>query len=68
MPSQFERVQIETTTKNEIIDSETALAVHRADSAPNRRRRRGRGRGRRRSRDRKRRDREREQAAMPEGA
>ncbi len=43
--SQFERVQVKTMMPDEV-NPETALAVHRADPAPDRGRRRGRGRGR----------------------
>ncbi len=66
MLSQFERVQIETTMKNKIIDSETALAIHRVDSASDRKR--GREREREKSRGRERRDRGRGQAAMSKEA
>ncbi len=66
MFSQFERVQIETTMKDEMLDSKTAFAVHRVDSVSDRER--GRERERKRSRDRRRRDREREQAAMSKEA
>ncbi len=58
--SQFERVQMKTTMSNKMMNLETALAVHRADSASDRRRERKRER----SRDRKRRDREREQTVF----
>jgi uncharacterized membrane protein len=79
--SQFERVQMKTTTTDEMkmINSATVLAVHRADSALDRRRDRRRERARvdsssnrkrdsdkefDRLSDRERRDRDREQAAM----
>ncbi len=63
--SQFERVEVEMTTiHDEIMNSKTALAVHRADSASGRRRGRERDRERERSRDRGRRGRERGQVAM----
>jgi hypothetical protein len=70
--SQFERVQMKTTMSNEM-NSETALAVHRVDSASDRKRGRRRGRERdrerdrsKRSSDRERRGREREQATSKE--
>jgi hypothetical protein len=51
--SRFERVLIETITSDEM-NTKTALAVHRADSASGRRRGRGRGRrGRRRGKRRR---------------
>ncbi len=66
--SQFERVQVETTVMPDEVNSETALAVHRADSASGRKRDRGRGRGRGSERGpgrpRERRGRGRGQAAM----
>ncbi len=64
--SRFECVQMKTTLSNEMIDSKTARAVHRVDSASDRERNRERKREKRRrkeqkreeSRDRERRDRE----------
>jgi hypothetical protein len=66
--SRFERVQIETTMSNEMINSKTVLAVHRADSVSSRIRRRDRERDKERERSsvRKRRNREREQAVSKE--
>ncbi len=60
--SQFERVQMKTTMSDEMMNSKTVLAVHRADSASGRRRRRDRERERSRERRRERKRREREQA------
>jgi hypothetical protein len=60
--SQFERVQMKTITSNEMMNSETVLAVHRADSVSNRERRRDRNRERSRERKRERERRERGQA------
>ncbi len=56
-PSQFERVLMKTTLSDEMMNSKTVLAVHRADSASSRRRGRGRRRGRSRERERERRER-----------
>ncbi len=65
-PSQFERVQMKTTMSDEMMNSKTVLAVHRADSAPSRERGRERDRERERSSVRGRRDRERGQAVPKE--
>jgi hypothetical protein len=54
--SQFERVQIKTMMSNKM-NAETTLAVHRADSASDRRRDRERERSRERRRERERRER-----------
>ncbi len=48
--SRFERVLIETTTSDEMMNMKAALAVHRADSVSGRGRGRGRGRGGRKGR------------------
>ncbi len=61
--SRFERVQIKTTMSDEMMNTKTALAVHRADSVSDRerdrdRRRRRKERKERRKRKRRRRDRE----------
>jgi hypothetical protein len=57
--SRFERVLIETTTSDEMMNTKTALAVHRADLASGRGRRRGREREKReRRKGRERRERE----------
>ncbi len=69
---QFERLQMKTTINDEMIDSETTLVVHQADSVSDKRRDRRRNRERNnereseRSSNRERRDqkREREQAAI----
>ncbi len=61
--SQFERVQMKMTTiHDEMMNSNAALAVHRADSAPGRKRRRDRRRERSRGRKRGRERRDRGQA------
>jgi uncharacterized membrane-anchored protein YhcB (DUF1043 family) len=61
--SQFERVEMKMTAiHDEMMNSKTALAVHRVDSVSERRRNRERKKERKRSRER--RDRERKQAIM----
>ncbi len=61
--SQFERVQMKMTTiHDEMMNSNAALVVHRADSVSSRKRRRGRRRERSRERERRRERRDREQA------
>jgi hypothetical protein len=47
--SQFEHVQIKTTLKNKIIDSNTTLVVHRVDFVSSEKRNRKRERKRKRS-------------------
>jgi hypothetical protein len=72
--SQFERVQMKTTMSDEIVNSKTVLAVHRADSVSSKERDRRRDKKRDKERDREqkrssvreRRDREREQAVSKE--
>ncbi len=67
--SRFERVLIETTMSDEMMNTKTALAVHRADSASGRERDRERERRRKRREEREKRERkrrDREQAALPE--
>ncbi len=59
--SEFERVQMKTMMSNEM-NSETALAVHRADSVSNKERKRDRERDKERERSRERERRERKQA------
>ncbi len=68
--SRFERVLIETTMSDEIMNTKTALAVHRANSVPDRERDRERRRGRERRERKKRKEREqkrrdRRSAALP---
>jgi hypothetical protein len=61
--SQFERVQIKMTTiHDEMMNSNAALAVHRADLVSSRERRRDRERERSRERERERERRDRRQA------
>ncbi len=62
--SQFERLQMKTITSNEMMNSETMIAVHRADSVSSRERERDTNRERSRERERRRKRREREQAAL----
>ncbi len=67
--SRFERVLIETIMSDEMMNTKTALAVHRADSVSDRERDRERKRERKREereerRERKRERRDREQAAL----
>jgi hypothetical protein len=50
--SQFERVQIETITSDEMMNSETAFVVHRADSVSDKERDKERSRERKRARKR----------------
>ncbi len=64
--SQFERVQMKTTMSDEM-NSETALAVHRVDSASGRRRGRERSRERDRERDRSERSSDRKRRGQERG-
>jgi hypothetical protein len=62
--SRFERVLIETITSDEMMNTKTTFAVHRADSVSDRRRERERERERRERRRRRERERRKREQAI----